>query len=232
MIARGSLLAGAGVGAGLTYFLDPARGARRRARVRDTLVHSAMITRRAIGTASRDIAHRTYGTAASLRSRFRHEPVDDQVLVDRLRAKLGRLVWHPHAIEVSADQGRVTLRGPILTREADHLVRAVERIDGVQQVVDHLERHEQAGNIPALQGGRPPAGDRIDLLRTNWAPTTRVLVGAAGAALAIAGLARRDRNGVIAAVLGAGLVACAATNLPANRLFDWRIDHDRLLQPE
>ena len=219
MKVGGSLLAGAGVGVGLAYFLDPARGARRRARVRDTLVHSATLTRRAIGTASRDMAHRTYGTAASLRSRFRHEPVDDPVLVDRVRAKLGRLVSHSHAIAVSADQGRVTLRGPILAGEADRLVRAIERMDGACGVVDQLERHDEAGNIPALQGGRPPAGDRLDLLQTHWAPTTRVLVGAAGAALSVAGLARGDNRGAIAALLGAGLAARAATNLPANRLF-------------
>src|SRR5262245_11349870 len=71
----------AGVGAGLTYFLDPGRGARRRARVRDTVTHSARVTRRAIGTVGRDMLHRTYGTAASLRSPFRHDHVDDPVVI-------------------------------------------------------------------------------------------------------------------------------------------------------
>ena len=68
-----TLLAGAGVGAGLTYFLDPARGARRRALVRDSMVHSARVTRRAVGIVGRDMLHRTYGTAASMRSPFRHD---------------------------------------------------------------------------------------------------------------------------------------------------------------
>lgn len=219
MRTRGSVLAGAGMGAGLAYFLDPDRGARRRARVRDSLVHTATMTRRALGAAGRDVAHRTYGTAASLRHLVRHEPVDDEVLVERVRAKLGRHVSHPHAIDVNAVDGVVMLSGPILEREADAVIHAVERLDGVRDVIDQLDRHEQADSIPSLQGGRPRPGERIDALQTNWAPATRVLVGTAGAALAVAGAFRRHPGGTVAALLGAGLVARAATNLPANRLF-------------
>lgn len=215
---RGSLLAGVGVGAGLTYFLDPDRGARRRARIRDTVAHTATLTSRAVGTTSRDALHRTYGTAASLRSLARRGPVDDQVLAERVRAKLGRLSSHPHAVAVTVSDGVVRLQGPILEREAEPLIRAVRRVDGVCDIVDQLERHEQAGNVPALQGGRPPVGERIDVLQTYWAPTTRVLIGAAGAALAVAGASRRDAPGACAALLGVGLVARAATNLPVNRL--------------
>lgn len=219
MKSRGSVLAGAGMGAGLAYFLDPARGARRRARVRDSVVHTATMTGRAIGCASRDVLHRTYGTAASLRGFVRHEPVDEGVVVERVRAKLGRHVSHPHAIDVMAVDGVVTLAGPILEHEADDVIRAIRRIHGVSDVIDQLERHEQADGIPALQGGRPRPGERIDVLQTNWAPATRVLVGAAGVALAVAGAARRDGRGTLAALFGAGLVARAATNLPTNRLF-------------
>ena len=214
-----SLLAGAGVGAGLTYFLDPGRGARRRARIRDTVTHSARVTRRAIGTVGRDMLHRTYGTAASLRSPFRHDHVDDAVVVERVRSKLGRVVSHPHAVEVSSDDGIVSMRGPILDREADSLIRAVRRVDGVCDVIDELERHERAGNIPSLQGGRPPATSRFDALQPHWAPTTRVVLGTAGAAMMVAGLGKRTAAGTIAALLGAGLAARAATNLPTKRLF-------------
>lgn len=218
MKARGSILAGAGMGVGLAYFLDPARGARRRAHVRDTLAHTATMTRRAVGTAGRDVLHRTYGTAASLRGLVRHAPVDDQVLVDRVRAKLGRHVSHSHAIEVTAADGVVTLRGPVLKHEWDGVIRAVRKVDGVQDVIDQLDVHEQPGNVPSLQGGRPPVGDRIDVLQTNWAPATRVIAGAAGVALAIAGIARRNAPGLATALLGAGLLARAGTNLPLNRL--------------
>jgi uncharacterized membrane protein len=214
-----SLLAGAGVGAGLTYFLDPGRGARRRARVRDTVTHSAKATRRAIGTVGRDVLHRTYGTAASLRSPFRHDRVDDPVVIERVRSKLGRLVSHPHAVEVTSIDGIVALRGPILEHEADSLIRAVRRVVGVCDVIDELERHERPGNIPSLQGGRPPAVSRLDAFQPHWAPTTRVMLGTAGAAMMVAGLGKRNAAGTIAALLGAGLAARAATNLPVRRLF-------------
>ncbi len=179
-----ALMAGAGLGAGIIYLLDPDRGARRRARLRDTAVHAASVTTRAVGTTSRDARHRMHGTASSLRHLVRGERVDDQVLAERVRAKLGRLVSHPHAIDVAATDGSVTLSGPILEREAPRLLRAVHRVRGVCDLIDRLDRHEQAGNVPALQGGRVPAGDRPDVLQDNWAPTTRAIVCTAGTALA------------------------------------------------
>lgn len=218
MESRGSLLAGLGVGAGLTYFLDPDRGARRRARLRDTVAHSATLTRRAVGTTSRDARHRLHGTAASVLGVVRRGEADDHVLVERVRAKLGRLVSHPHAIHVVASAGNVTLSGPILTREASGLVRAIRHVPGVRSVIDNLERHEQAGNVPSLQGGRAPAGDRMDVLRYYWSPTTRTFVGTAGASLATAGVARRDLRGTAAALIGVGLFARAAVNLPLRRV--------------
>jgi uncharacterized membrane protein len=212
-----SVVAGVGVGAGLAYFLDPDRGARRRARLRDTLAHASTRTRRAIGTTSRDALHRTYGTAAAIRSGLTQAPVTDEVVVERVRAKLGRLVSHPHAVGVMASDGVVRLRGPILKKEAERLIHAVHRIHGVREVIDQLERRERAGQVPSLQGGRAPRGDRIDVLQEHWAPATRCMLGTAGVALAVAGAARRDVPGAIAAVLGVGLMARAAANVPLNR---------------
>lgn len=213
-----SVLAGVGVGAGLTYFLDPGRGARRRARVRDTIAHTASQTRHAAGAASRDARHRAHGTAATFRRRFRHDPVDDEVLVERVRAKLGRLVSHPHAVGVMASEGSVRLRGPILTREAGPLIHAVRRVNGVRDVIDQLECHDTAEHVPSLQGGHVPAGDRIDVLQEHWAPATRCTAATAGVVLAAAGAARRGWPGAIAALLGVGMVARSVTNEPLNRL--------------
>jgi uncharacterized membrane protein len=214
----GSLLTGVGVGAGLTYILDFDRGARRRARIRDTMAHSATLTRRAIGTTSRDARHRLHGTAASVRGLVRRQQIDDQVLVERVRAKLGRLVSHPHAIHVVASAGSVTLSGAILRREASHLIRATRRMSGVRGVIDNLDRHDQAGNVPSLQGGRAPAGDRIDIFQHYWSPTTRTIAGTAGAALVTTGMVRRDLRGASATLAGLGLLARAATNVPLRHL--------------
>jgi hypothetical protein len=49
MTNRSALLVGAGLGTGVTYFLDRGRRARRRARIKDLVAHAANVTRRAVG---------------------------------------------------------------------------------------------------------------------------------------------------------------------------------------
>jgi hypothetical protein len=104
---RATLLTGFGIGAGLIYFLDPASGARRRALIRDRAVRTANQTGDALGTIRRDLASRTSGTLARVRSIFDRQPVDDRILVERVRARLGHLVSHPHALEVFVLDGVV-----------------------------------------------------------------------------------------------------------------------------
>ena len=215
---RGALLTGVGLGVGLMYFLDPDRGQRRRALVRDKLAHAATVSADAAGATSRDVANRTVGTVAQVRGAFRGRSVDDAVLTDRVRAQLGRVVSHPHAINVESADGRVTLCGPILQAEVNQLVRAVERVPGVREVVNQLEEHKTPGNVPALQGGSVPRPPQPDILQRQWAPTTRLLVCTGGTTLAGYGLSRRDVPGVLLAAAGMGLIARATTNLQTRRL--------------
>src|SRR5438128_11922891 len=116
-----TLIGCVGLGAGLMYLLVPDRGRRRRTLLRDRAVHLRNQTRDGLDTAWRDLRNRTRGLAAGARSRLRRERVDDEVLRERVRAKLGRSVSHPHAIEVAAHQGFITLRGHILAGEAGRL---------------------------------------------------------------------------------------------------------------
>lgn len=216
---RGSLLAGVSVGAAAMFFLDPARGARRRARVLDAATHATHLAADAAATTGRDTWHRAKGTVAAVRNVVRRDQeVDDAVLIGRVRAKLGREVSHPHAVQVSVTNGDVTLSGPILEREADRLMHAVESVRGVCGVIDQLERHEQAANVPALQGGRQPVGDRYDFRQMNWAPATRAVAIAGGAALMATAARRRGPVAVAATIAGALLIGRAATNAPVPRL--------------
>jgi hypothetical protein len=212
---RGAVLTGLGIGLGLMYFLDPERGRRRRALVRDQVAHAARITGDAAGATRRDVAHRASGTVASVRGTFRRKPVEDHVLVERVRARLGRVVPHPHALDVIATNGVVTLRGPILQHEVKRLLNAIDRVAGVREVVNELEEHKEPGNIPSLQGGSTPPPD---ILQRNWSPTTRVIVGSGGAALTGFGVSRRTLPGTLLAAAGVGLLARAATNLDTRRL--------------
>ena len=212
------ILGAFGLGAAVMYFLDPGRGGRRRAIVRDKLVHGLRKTGDAAETTARDLRNRGQGLAAQVRGRFAREEVDDVVVVERVRAEMGRAVSHPSSIIATATDGRVTLSGPILTREADELLSRVRSVRGVEDVTDRLERHERSDDVPGLQGGVPRPGDEFELLQENWAPAARLLVGAAGGILTLAGTRRRDAFGATLSLAGLALLSRSATNTELRRL--------------
>jgi osmotically-inducible protein OsmY len=213
-----TLIGGIGLGAALMYMLDPDRGRRRRALVRDQLAHVASRVPDAIDAAARDLSNRARGLVAESSAIFTSDEASDEVIVERVRSKMGRVVSHPHAIEVAANEGRITLRGPILADEVDELLSCVSSVKGVKDVENQLEVHSEADNVPSLQGGRPRPGDRFELMQENWSPTARLLVGGAGGALAAYGLSRRDSLGIGLGVIGLGLLARGATNIEMTRL--------------
>ena len=159
------LLVGGALGALAMYFLDPHEGRRRRARTRDKVIHAGKKLNDAGKVTARDTVQRAYGVLASARKLFQHEEVEDAVLVERVRAELGRIVSHPHAVEVSADRGHVTLSGPILAEEVRPLLRCVRGVPGVKAVSDRLTVYEdsEAQHVSALQGGESRQGARFEL---------------------------------------------------------------------
>src|SRR5688572_1471184 len=137
------------------YWFDRTSGRRRRARLRDQMVSGVFRLDHGLEVARRDLAHRMQGLAARARSMFRDDYVDDEVLEERVRSCLGRVVSHPGAIEVSSDNGHVVLSGDVLTHEHGQLIRAVDGVHGVAFIEDQLAIHASAEGISALQGGRP-----------------------------------------------------------------------------
>lgn len=211
------LLVAAGAGALLMYLFDPQQGRRRTARLRDQAVHMAHKAGDVADAGARDFGHRTTGLLAELRSRVRRNPVGDDVLTERVRSRLGRLVSHPHAVKVSASKGRVSLFGPVMHDEADRLLRGVGAVPGVRDIDNQLELHLTAGNVPALQGGKRRLGPRAELLQANWAPGPRMASLAAGTLLAGYGFARRDLAGTLLGIAGAALAVRAASNQALRR---------------
>jgi osmotically-inducible protein OsmY len=143
-----NLLVGMALGAGLMYLFDPDRGRRRRALIRDQVVHRANgieELRQSVTSQGRHLRNRARGAIVETRSRFRREEVDDRVLEARVRAELGRLVPEPAAVSVSAEHGRVTLRGTVPERLMNHLVDGVQNVAGVHDVISRLETKENAG---------------------------------------------------------------------------------------
>jgi uncharacterized membrane protein len=205
-------LCGLGLGAGLMYIFDPDRGKRRRALVRDQLIHAGHLITRAIGVTSRDLTHRAYGVLAEGNHLFHREEVSNEVLEARVRAKIGRSVSHPHAISVVVNDGRVRLSGPVLADEVNRMLSGVWSVRGVQEVEDLLEVHTRAEGMPSLQGGRPRTGDRFALMQSNWSPTVRLLTGLAGGALMANCITRRDSLSAAFGTVGFGLFLRGVTN--------------------
>lgn len=209
----------AGLGAAAMYYLDPARGRYRRALVRDQLVHAGHKTNHGANVVARDSRNRAMGLVARLKSLLDAGQPNDAVLVERVRTCLGRAVSHPHAIQVEATDGVITLTGPVLGDEVPLLVDDVLGVPGVRDIRNQLDVHAEPGRIPSLQGGnmRQP-GTRSAFMQANWSPTARAAGGAAGVLAAIWGFGQRTLVGTLAGAAGLLLLGRAATNLEMRRL--------------
>jgi len=211
-----SAITGIGIGAALMYLFDPAYGKRRRALVRDKAVRFSHVIEGGTEVLAEDLKNRTRGLAASA-GRPRSQPTSDNVLVARVRSKMGRWVSHPHAVEVEALNGLVTLSGPILASETQQLIHAVRKISGVKDVENRLTEHHDPENVPSLQGGEKRQ-QPFEYLQRNWSPTARLLAGACGGALTVFGITKRGYYGWISTAAGTTLLARAATNLEIGKL--------------
>jgi osmotically-inducible protein OsmY len=204
---------GLGIGAGLMYLLDPDRGRRRRALLRDKAVSTAHRVEDSFGRTLRDLDHRARGLAAEARNVVRREgAAPDDVIEARVHAEMGHVVSHPGAIHASCTNGTVLLAGLVLKDEVERLRQAVRHVKGVEKVTDWLCEAESPEHISSLQGGVARTGSRPDLLQTRWSPTTRFLVGTAGAGLSLYAARERGWRRFAAGMAGAALVARAINN--------------------
>ncbi|HYX26180.1 MAG TPA: BON domain-containing protein [Thermoanaerobaculia bacterium] len=215
----GSAGAGAGLGAGLMYLLDPQGGRRRRALARDKAASALNKGGDAVKKTSRDLGNRTRGLVSQVGSRLRQGEdvqVDDKVLCNRVRSKLGHAISHASALEVTAEDGRVTLAGPVLALEADRLLDAVRSVRGVRDVECRFDLHERSEDHPAFQADGSSASR---LANRRWVPAaTRVLAGTAGGALAVAGFKKQGPLGIALRTVGLSLLAHGVTNAGPGRL--------------
>lgn len=218
-----TMLRNVGLGAGLMYFLDPDRGASRRAWLADQARASMNDLYCGIDKGVRDLRNRSFGAVAEARSLLTTDEADDEILVERVRSTMGRWISNPRAISVKCLNGAVTLSGPILRAEADGLLGAVAGVRGVREVVDRLEVHDEAGGHPALQAAATRTGELPEFHQANWSPATKLMLGTAGA---VAGLALIRRSGLMLpalAMTGAAWALSRAEGDPLAELADrWR----------
>ncbi|MCM2282556.1 MAG: BON domain-containing protein [Bdellovibrionaceae bacterium] len=156
----GGWVAGFLVGIASAYFLDPDRGRRRRAMFVDQAGRRVREAAIWVGKKQRHVSHILEG----LPHRFSHsaayfgeaEPVDDERLVQRVRAQMGRVTRHPGSIFVTARAGRVTLTGPVMADEIEHVMKCVRMVPGVKHVVNATTSYSRGAKVPGLQGeGKP-----------------------------------------------------------------------------
>jgi uncharacterized membrane protein/osmotically-inducible protein OsmY len=221
-------LGGLGVGAGLMYILDPDRGRRRRAMVRDQIIQALHETGDALDAGVRDLNNRAFGAVFNMFSFLLPSRTSDSVLTERIRATLGRCVAFPHAIQVAVTNGHVTLSGHVLRQDVDRLTNSVKKMKGVKGVTDTLTVHEKPGETPDMMGRPRPVHDRAPLER-RWTPATRLGVTAAGAFLALYGLKRRGLTGFGFGMVGLSMVAKGlkkplAHSFSANSEFERGVD--------
>ena len=202
-----ALIGAAGLGAALMYFLDPRWGRRRRVLARDKMNRIRHQTTDAVGATSRDLRNRAYGIMAETKSLVSRRQVSDEVLAERVRARLGSLVSDASAIQVWCENGRITLSGRTVGAELPRLLRGVASIRGVTGVENHLIVGESSESVAAPHGRRK-GGLAFEILQP-WSIQMRLLVGIVGTGMAILGAARGNVNGATIAVMGIGMLARA-----------------------
>ena len=146
----GLLLLGAAVGAALMYLLDPDRGRRRRARLRDQLVHGVHEAEHlgdAAVSSARHLRNQGRGLVAETRSRLRPADVDDAVLEGRLRAELGRIIQPVGDLRVEVENGAVRLSGTANAAIEERVVAGLRRVPGVRSVESRLRQGEGVGGV-------------------------------------------------------------------------------------
>jgi len=81
-----AFIEGIGIGMMASYLLDPDRGTRRRAQIRDKVIQQGARKREAFQIMLRDFSNRSQGMRYRVQQRFNQSQVSDDVLLERVRS--------------------------------------------------------------------------------------------------------------------------------------------------
>lgn len=210
MRKRASIITVTGVGAGLMYFLDSQRGKDRRSEVKEKVINTLNKSSAAADKVSTDLAKQLLQMRTKLRSTLRRAPINDDVLKNRLQAKLKRFLNDSGMVDVTTEGGHVQLRGAVRAQDVNRILRRIFFTRGIASVENQLEvTGERHAKVPGREAAQFL---KKQLLEKNWSAKTRLVMGAVGGVAGVYGL---QRQGLMNKALGAaGLVmlARAATN--------------------
>lgn len=126
------LFGGALIGAMAMSLFDPVRGPARRAKAREKAHSAAHRLGERAWRRSYDIRQRAFGRLYE--SRHKGERVDDDILIERVRAQIGKRVSNLHQLEISASNGVVSIAGPVKSEERDGIIDILHKTRGVVDV--------------------------------------------------------------------------------------------------
>lgn len=149
----------AATSATLIYFLDARAGARRRSTLADKIIHWGRVGVHRANRQFRYFMNRTYGRSYEIGKSLlsNADEISDDILVERIRSKVGRILAHPKMLRIDSDQGRIRLSGYALTQEIPRLYQLVRRVRGVRSIhannVIPVESERRMSSISSPRGG-------------------------------------------------------------------------------
>lgn len=132
------LAAALAAGAALMYYLDPQSGRRRRAWLRARGAWAGQDTARLVRDNSRGAVDRAGDALRRARGALVGTPPADDVLLDRIRSRMGHVIEHPGQVNVDVQQGYVVLRGRASIEEIEDLTLQLGAMRGVTGVDNRI----------------------------------------------------------------------------------------------
>lgn len=132
------LAAAVAAGAALMYYLDPQSGRRRRTLLRNRGASAGQDAGRLVRDNSREAVDRAGDVLRRARGALVGTPPADDVLLDRIRSRMGHVIEHPGQVNVDVQQGFVVLRGRASIEEIEDLTLQLGAMRGVTGVDNRL----------------------------------------------------------------------------------------------
>jgi hypothetical protein len=153
-VAGLSATMGAGLGVGAMYFCDPNRGRARRKQLAEKTVSILVQGEHLVEKKGKDMLNRAGGLLAEAMSGYEAEHVPDEILLERVRSRIGHVISEPHSISTTVRGGTVTVGGIMARAEKKRLLKEIRGVPGVHKVEDLLVHEGQPNgrSVPRLLG--------------------------------------------------------------------------------
>lgn len=150
------MAAGALLAAGMLLLFGRG-GARRRSLIRDKVRHYGRFGWMQGRKAARNAAHHAVGTVEEMKASWRdsRRQFDDDILVSRVRAQIGRDVQNIRLLDIAVDSGQqLVISGPVLHGEAEKLRERMRKVRGVRDFRIEVTEHsrDQIERISGVRG--------------------------------------------------------------------------------